>query len=76
MGWGSGTSLFYDVICTLQVEITDATLRQRIYVKLIRAFMGHDWDNMQECMDYDPAYDAALREVEPEWFEDDGERKQ
>lgn len=70
MGWASGSSLFSEVISAIKPRISDVTLRKEIYKDLINAFENSDWDTQDECMGEDEAYDAALVEVHPGWYED------
>jgi hypothetical protein len=70
MGWSSGGELFDKVISVVKVEVPDPAARQRIYTKLIPAFENHDWDTQMECGG-DDAYDAALKQLHPEWFEEE-----
>ena len=69
MGWGSGSSLMIDIIKVLKEE-TVFDQRKRIYIGIIEAMERHDWDTQGECMDRDGAFDAALRELHPDWFAD------
>lgn len=41
-------------------------------MKVIAAFVDSDWDTQDECLGRDEAYDAAMRELHPHWFEDEG----
>jgi hypothetical protein len=68
MGWASGSSLFSEVIASIQPEIPDDEKRKTIYTKLIAAFEDSDWDTQNECLGEDPAYDAALKELHPDWY--------
>lgn len=68
MGWSSGSRLFNDLISVLQSEIQDETKRKAIYTKLIQVFEERDWDTQDECLGEDPAYDAALMELHPDWY--------
>jgi hypothetical protein len=70
VGWNSGGEIFYNVIEILQKEMTDDAVRQRIYERLIPAFQNQDWDTEMECVGTDPAYDAALKKLEPSWFDE------
>jgi len=71
MGWASGTWVMQDIIVTLMSEIKCPDKRQRIYKGIIKALQGNDWDTQTECLDVDPAFDAALKELHPDWFEDE-----
>lgn len=70
MGWASGSRLFGAVITSLKQHVDDEESRQAIYFDLIQDFEDEDWDTQDECKDEDPAFDAALRELHPDWFGD------
>jgi len=69
MGWASGSRLFSDVIVSIKPIVADEKQRVIIYKKLIAAFEDFDWDTQDECRGEDPAYDTALNELHPDWFE-------
>lgn len=67
MGWSSGSDVMTKVISSLQEHVPDGQARQEIYSVLIDAFEDQDWDTQSECMEIDPAFDAALKELHPHW---------
>lgn len=67
MGWGSGSSLFSEIIRAVQPRVADEKLRKEIYKPIIEAFRDDDWDTYDECIGDDPAYDDALRELDLLW---------
>lgn len=70
MGWGSGAEVMSDIIVGLQQECADdQKLRERLYRRIIPALQAHDWDTEMECVGEDAAFDAALRKLEPGYFE-------
>lgn len=71
MGWSSGTRLFSSVITAAKKAIPDMEKRKTLYKEIIDAFEDADWDTQDECMGEDGAYDEAIREMHPNWFEDD-----
>jgi hypothetical protein len=71
MGWSSGSRLFSDLIDSLKKHITDEDTRQSVYEDFIEAFEDADCDTLQECEGEDYAFDAALKELHPDWFEDE-----
>lgn len=73
MGWASGSRLFSEVIDVVKRYVPDEDDRIDIYKGLIDAFGESDWDTQDECVGEDSAYDAALRELHPEWYEEDEE---
>jgi predicted NAD/FAD-binding protein len=73
MGWSSGSSLYDEVIATLQKHISDADTRRAIHREMIAAFEDYDCDTLCECEGQDPAFDAAVRELHPDHYEDEEE---
>lgn len=73
MGWASGSSLMSEIISAIQPHMPDEGARKEVYKVLINAFEDQDWDTQDECEGEDPAYDAALEELHPEWYEEEEE---
>ena len=73
MGWGSGSAIMGTVIEALADHVPEHGRRVRIYKKIIPEFQNYDWDTETECMGEDKAYDEALRELHPDWFEEEEE---
>jgi hypothetical protein len=69
MGWCSGSDIFDDLITCAQKYIPDNKKREEFYKEMIRSFEGHDWDCQDECIGTDDAFDAALKELHPTWFQ-------
>lgn len=70
MGWASGSRLFSEVIDVIKKYVPDEDERVDIYKGLIDAFEEADWDTQDECMGEDAAYDTALKELHPEWYDE------
>ena len=68
MGWSSGSELFSIVIDSVKKRLPDNE-RRELYVELIPAFEDMDWDTQDECMGKDPMYEAALKELHPNWHD-------
>jgi hypothetical protein len=73
MGWASGSSPYDFIIEELKECVPDEALRPKIHESLIRAFEEHDWDTQDECVGQDPAFDAALEKLHPDWYEEEDE---
>lgn len=71
MGWASGSQIYDEIIDCLLEEVEDKESRKRIHKKIILAFKNKDWDTACECLDKDEAFDEALREIDPDLFEED-----
>lgn len=70
MGWYSGSSILNDLIPVMKAEMPSDFSRQRVYTILINAFEQMDWDTQVENLGQDKAYDAALKAIHPEWFDE------
>lgn len=64
MGWAGGSELMNKCIAVIQKEVPDAEARQRIYSVMIQAFDREDWDTHDESMGTDPAFDAAMNDID------------
>jgi hypothetical protein len=51
--------------------VSDDAERERAHKMLIPLFEIADWDTQDECLGIDPAFDAALYTLHPEWRDDD-----
>lgn len=59
------------IITTLRDKVPQKETREEIYRAIIPAFEDHDWDTQNECEGEDPAFDSVIKELHPEWDEDD-----
>lgn len=73
MGWSSGSRLFNDVIDAMMNHVPDEESRQAVYVELINAFEDFDCDTLDECVGEDDAFDSAIKDVHPEWYDEEEE---
>jgi hypothetical protein len=71
MGWGSGSVLMSQIMRGLKKRNVTEETRKIVYEILIPAMQDSDWDTEMDCMGDDSAYDATLRALHPDWFEDD-----
>jgi len=69
MGWASASSIVQVIIEAVQKHVPDETARREIYKPIIEEFEAGDWDTQDECEGQDPAFDAALRDLHPRWYE-------
>ena len=69
MGWASGSELFSRLVKTMKKHVGDPEKRTAIYEEMIDAFEDADWDTQDECMGEDPAFDAAMKKLHPNWGE-------
>lgn len=61
MGWSSGTSLMEAVIVAIQANVPDEEVRYNLYEEIVDAFQDADWDNLDEVVGIDPAYDRLYK---------------
>ena len=66
MGWASGSSLFSDIIETIQFHVPDEDTRGNMYVELISAFEAADCDTLDECLGEDPVFDSVFNTACPD----------
>lgn len=79
MGWAAGSSLMSNIIDELKDRIHDDLIREEVYSVLIEAFQDRDCDVLDECYGEDPAFDAALDDInfeveeeeEEDWIDED-----
>jgi hypothetical protein len=67
MGWGSGSSLAFDVIKGLSECHATVEQRKMFYGVLIPAMENQDWDTHQDSMGIDPAFDEVVWDLHPDW---------
>jgi len=72
MGWSGGTMVMYDIMHTVQEYVDNPDVRTDLYVGIIEALQGADWDTACECKGEDPAFDRALETVNRKWCEKRG----
>ena len=66
MGWSRGTALMESVMTAAIKAIPADDTRKEFYKRVIDAFEDADWDNQEECMGRDDAFDDAMKELHPE----------
>jgi hypothetical protein len=74
MGWGGGTQIAGDMIRSIEGKIPLQHTRVAIYKDLIATLENADCDNLGECIGISDAFDAALKEHDPGWFDDEDGR--
>ena len=67
MGWGGGSRITSEVVRGLKKRKVPTEQRQLFYKVLIPALEDCDWDNVDECMGEDPALDAVIKSLHPNW---------
>ncbi len=70
MGWGGGTRIAGDMIRSIEGKVPHQYTRVDIYKDLIAALENADCDNLGECIGISDAFDEALKELDPGWFDD------
>ena len=71
MGWSDGSEVMNRVIDAVKPHVANDEVRKSIYTPIIEALEDGDWDTQDESMGKDEAFDAALKELHPRWFDED-----
>jgi hypothetical protein len=74
MGWSGGTQIAGDMIRSIEDQVPLQHTRVAVYKDLIAALENADCDNLDECIGISDAFDEALEEYSPEWFDDEDGR--
>jgi hypothetical protein len=69
MGWASGSELLGDVVLSTQ-KVVPKRFRKELYKLFINHFEQFDCDTICECEGLDPLFDQALKELYPDWEND------
>jgi len=72
MGCSVGTEIAGDMIRSIEDIVPYSITRVAIYKALIAALECDDGFDRCECIGISDAFDAALKEHDPGWFDDDG----
>jgi hypothetical protein len=67
MGWSSGTTVMEKIMNATKAVVEDGTDRKRLYIEFIGAFEDADWDNIDECVGIDEAFDEAVAYLYPDF---------
>lgn len=62
MGWGSGSRIMDGVIDAVADNVVDFDTRYKIYKKVYEVMRDADWDNVDECLGQDEAFDQVAAE--------------
>jgi hypothetical protein len=69
MGWSSGTEIMNALIMSVQGRMTHDD-KVAFFQEAINIFEDNDWDSLEECLGEDDAFDEAVRNIRPEYFEE------
>lgn len=73
MGWSSGTHLFDAVCGEVLVGRSKKIAKTDVIAILVAAMEDSDWDTHQDSEYWDhPVVQEVMRELHPDWFDDDG----
>lgn len=70
MGWSSGSSILSEVMQATFPHMKSKG-RKEAALRLISYFEGEDCDTVMECMGDFPEFDEAMKELNPEYFEEE-----
>lgn len=73
MGWSRGTPVAIGIIESVKKHVKNYSKRVDIYVDVIETLEDNDWDTVSEAMGYDDAFDEAVKDLHPDWFEEEEE---
>jgi len=71
MGWASGSDIAREMIIAIKHLVPSHGTRSALYLNLIEALEGHDWDTQDEAMGIDPLFDKAMYFIHPDWSENE-----
>ena len=71
MGWSGGTHIADVMTHSIEGQVPLQHTRVKIYKDLIVALENADWDNLSECIGISDAFDEALKEHDPGWFDEE-----
>lgn len=69
MGWAGASRIMIDVIEAVKPHVSDKDVRKIIYLPIIQSLEEGDWDTQDEPLGHDDAYDEAINELHPGWFD-------
>lgn len=72
MGWCTGSGLLGDIIMSTK-KVVPTKHRKELYKLFVNHFENYDCDTIHECCGIDKQFDEALKEMYPEWFEEQEE---
>lgn len=73
MGWSSGSEIMNRVIAAVKPHVTDFETRKSIYTPIIEALEDGDWDTQDESVGEDDAFDSALKDLHPSWYDEESD---
>jgi hypothetical protein len=71
MGWGRGSDLMEEIIPIVENLYVGSIGETEAFKQLIELFEDYDCDNLIELEGISEAFDDALKEVHPSWYEED-----
>lgn len=71
MGWSSGSRIMNKVIDVVSLHVADFESRKSIYTPIIEALEDGDWDTQDESLGKDGAFDCALKDLHPGWYDEE-----
>jgi hypothetical protein len=69
MSWKSGGKILQELIVIIKDRVEDEDTRIDIYQDIITLFEDSDYDNFQDHIGEDSAYDSAYQKVFPEPYD-------
>jgi len=70
MGWSSGSDIA-EVVIRLVRRYVPKDKRRAFFRSFVKEMYNHDWDGESDVEGRDPDFDAVLKELNPDWYDDD-----
>ncbi len=71
MGWAGGSDIACVVIQQAKTHIKNKKARTKFYEAFYDVMTDHDWDTKGESERIDPLWDELLKDLHPDWYEED-----
>jgi hypothetical protein len=75
MGWASASGLVEDITNAF-IEYEETKDRKAFFAAVVKTFEDGDWDTQDEVMGIDDDLDAVIKELHPDWYNDDDEEEE
>lgn len=66
MSWSKGSMLMSEMIEIIDAEVSNNTVKEKLYDSFIDIFEGFDCDTLNECLGEDASFDKVYTKKYPE----------
>lgn len=70
MGWARGADVANGSIKAINRTNLRPSEKRQFYLDIVPVLEDEDWDTQDECMEDDPVFEAAMKHLHPEWYDD------